>query len=146
MTPEFLFRAGSEVAVVGWLALILAGNVPFVRALLCKLVLPGLIASAYTAIVCTHWSGHQGGFDSIQAVQQLFGDPWLLTAGWLHYLAFDLFVGGWQVRDAQRSSISRWLTLPCLVGTFLFGPAGFLLYLLLKAVHTRAIKQRTSIS
>ena len=49
--------------------------------------------------------------------------------GWTHYLAFDLFIGGWEVRDAQSRGISHLLVVPALVLTFLFGPAGLLLYL-----------------
>jgi hypothetical protein len=62
-------------------------------------------------------------------VRALFENPWLLLAGWTHYLAFDLFIGGWEVRDAQRRGIPHLLVVPALVLTFLFGPAGLLLYL-----------------
>ena len=44
-----------------------------------------------------------GGFSSLSDVATLFGNPWLLLAGWTHYLAFDLFVGSWEVRDARGS-------------------------------------------
>jgi hypothetical protein len=56
-----------------------------------------------------------------------------LLAGWIHYLAFDLFTGAWEARDARRLRISRWLVAPCLLLTFLFGPLGLGLYLLLRA-------------
>lgn len=59
----------------------------------------------------------------------LFADPWMLLAGWIHYLAFDLFVGGWEVRDAQQRGIPHLLVVPALVLTFMFGPAGLLVYL-----------------
>ena len=55
-----------------------------------------------------------------------------LLAGWLHYLAFDLFTGSWEARDAVRLGISRWLAAPCLLLTFLLGPVGLGLYLLLR--------------
>jgi hypothetical protein len=144
MTPEFVFRTGNEAAIVGWLALILAGRFRIVSSVLCKYILPVMIAFVYGVLVVTHWKGHQGGFDSVTSVHKLFDDPWLLTAGWLHYLASDLFVGAWEVRDAQRSGISHWLVVPCLVMTFLFGPIGFLVFLLLKAVMagTDVAKQR----
>ena len=64
-------------------------------------------------------------------MRTLFENPWLLLAGWAHYLAFDLFIGGWEVRDAQRRGIPHLLVVPALVLTFLFGPAGLLLYLLI---------------
>jgi ABA4-like protein len=56
-----------------------------------------------------------------------------LLAGWTHYLAFDLFIGGWEVRDAQARGIPHLLVVPALVLTFLFGPAGLLLYLAIRS-------------
>jgi hypothetical protein len=57
---------------------------------------------------------------------------WALLAGWTHYLAFDLFIGGWEVRDAQRRGIPHLLIVPALVLTFLLGPAGLLFYLAIR--------------
>ena len=91
-------------------------------------VIPLILAGAYAAILATHWSGHRGGFSSLAAVAELFADPWLLLAGWVHYLAFDLFLGAWEVRDAARSGVPHWLVVPCLMLTFLVGPVGFLTY------------------
>ena len=48
----------------------------------------------------------EGGFSSLAAVSTLFADPWVLLAGWTHYLAFDLFIGGWEVRDARQRGVS----------------------------------------
>lgn len=59
----------------------------------------------------------------------LFRDPWLLLAGWVHYLAFDLFVGAWEAADARTRGVPHAAVLPCLVLTFLLGLAGFLPYL-----------------
>ena len=58
----------------------------------------------------------------------------MLLAGWIHYLAFDLLIGRWQVDQslaAPNKRSLRWLTLPSLIATFMFGPAGLLLFLLL---------------
>jgi hypothetical protein len=67
-------------------------------------------------------------------VSALFSNPWVLLAGWTHYLAFDLFIGGWEVRDAQRRGIPHLFIVPALVLTFLFGPAGLLLYLAIRSL------------
>ena len=84
-------------------------------------------------IIATRFAGSAGGFASLAAVATLFSNPWLLLAGWTHYLAFDLFVGSWEVRDARERGIPHLCVLPCLALTFLFGPAGWLLYLALRA-------------
>jgi hypothetical protein len=91
------------------------------------------------ALIAARWAGAEGGFSSLEDVRRLFADPYLLLAGWVHYLAFDLFVGAWEVRDAQRLGIPHLLVVPCLVLTFLFGPAGLLLYGIVRAVRTRRI-------
>ena len=65
----------------------------------------------------------------------LFTSPEIALAGWIHYLAFDLFVGAWEVRTARREGIAFLLVLPCLALTFLFGPAGFLVFSMLRAAR-----------
>ena len=72
-------------------------------------------------------------------MHSLFANPWLLLAGWVHYLAFDLFIGAWQVRDAKRTGLSHLLVVPCLVLTFLFGPIGLLLYLALRVILSKGL-------
>ena len=57
----------------------------------------------------------------------------------IHYLAFDLFIGCWVVRDARRHDISIVLIIPALVLTFMFGPVGLLAYLLIRFVRTRSV-------
>jgi ABA DEFICIENT 4-like len=90
------------------------------------------LAVVYVALVASTLPWSEGGFSSLAAVSALFRDPWVLLAGWTHYLAFDLFIGGWEVRDANASGIPHLLVVPALVLTFLFGPAGFLLYLAIR--------------
>jgi hypothetical protein len=97
--------------------------------------IPLVLSGGYAAIVLAHWSAGQGGFDSLESVDKLFESRWLLLAGWVHYLAFDLLVGAWQLRTARRERIAHLMLLPCLLATFLFGPAGYLLFQLLRAAH-----------
>ena len=78
-----------------------------------------------------------GGFGSLDAVTLLFQNRWALLAGWIHYLAFDLFVGTWIVRDAADRHIFHPILVPFLVLTFMLGPAGLLGYLLLRGRLTR---------
>ena len=53
----------------------------------------------------------------------------------MHYLAFDLLIGTWEVRDAQERGIPHVFVVPCLFLTFMFGPAGWLLYLTLRSAY-----------
>jgi hypothetical protein len=65
----------------------------------------------------------------LAGVATLFSNPWLLVAGWLHYLAFDLLIGTWEARDARERGVPHLLLVVCLFATLMFGPAGWLLYL-----------------
>ena len=141
MNADLLFRLCSSVALAGWVALVFTG--PFPRAsrivsyVVTGLLVPALLGGVYLAIILTHWGGHRGGFNTLSEVMLLFTDPWLVLAGWVHYLAFDLFIGSWQVRDARRNGVSFWFVVPCLFLTFMFGPIGLLLYLAVVGAKTR---------
>jgi hypothetical protein len=76
----------------------------------------------------------KGGFFTLEGVMRLFKSPRVVLAGWIHYLAFDLMVGLYIVTDAASRGISHLWLLPALCLTLLFGPAGLLLYLGLRAV------------
>jgi hypothetical protein len=65
----------------------------------------------------------------------LFQSPWMLLAGWVHYLAFDLFVGAWIARDAENHGVSRWLVIPVMPVTLLFGPMGLVAWLIIRLAH-----------
>lgn len=97
-----------------------------------------LLGCAYVLAFWFAWPfPEEGSFSSLEGVMTFFQDPWLATAGWIHYLAFDLFVGAWELRDAQRRGINHLLVVPCLVITFLAGPAGLLLYFIVRGVSKR---------
>ena len=94
-----------------------------------------LFSLAYVWLVVRHWG--PGGFGSLAQVEALFGVRELLLAGWLHYLAFDLFVGGWIATRAAELRLSSWLLVPMLALTFMFGPAGLLAYAVVRAARFR---------
>lgn len=135
MTPDQIFTAANAVALLSWLLLALLPGRRWVTNVVTGTAVPALLAALYIAIVATQWGGSPGGFSSLPAVALLFDNRWLLLAGWIHYLAFDLLVGNWEARDARDRGIPHGLVLPCLALTFLFGPAGWLLYLGLRSVR-----------
>ena len=132
MTPEQLFSISNLLAMCGWLVLLVAPRWTRGPALISGVAIPGVLGVIYVALIATHFGSSEGGFSSLAEVQALFANPWLLLAGWIHYLAFDLFIGAWETRDAMKHGVSRWLLAPCLILTFLFGPTGLLLYLALR--------------
>ena len=61
-------------------------------------------------------------------------------SGWVHYLAFDLFVGCWEMQDSHKHQIPHAVVVPCLLFTFLLGPVGLVGYLLVRWVTARQWK------
>jgi hypothetical protein len=121
------------IAIAGWALLVLFPKKAWAVDLVAGRAIPGLLAAVYATIVALNWGGSEGGFSSLEEVSTLFANAWILLAGWVHYLAFDLFVGSWEVRDAKERGIHHLLVVPCLLLTFLFGPAGWLLYVGLRS-------------
>ena len=72
------------------------------------------------------------GFSTLLAVGVLFSNLWLLLAGWIHCLAFDLLVSSWNYRT-RENEIPHWTIVSCPVLTFLFGPAEWLLYTIVRS-------------
>jgi len=128
MTPDAVFSVANTLAMLSWVLLIFLPRMRWVTHTITSLVVPGLFAIAYIVLIAWRFPGASGGFSTLPDVAALFSDPWLLLAGWIHYLAFDLLVGSWEVRDAQARGISHLLVIPCLLLTFMFGPAGWLIY------------------
>lgn len=71
---------------------------------------------------------------SVARAMALLGTPEGATIGWIHMVAFDLFVGRWIYFDSQQRRISAWFVSPLLFVTFMLGPLGFLCYFCLRTV------------
>lgn len=138
-TPEQIFSIANGAAALAWLLLAVLPRRRWVTNVVTSTVVPAGFALAYVLIVFTQFLGAPGSFSSLSGVQILFRSPWLLLAGWLHYLAFDLLVGAWEVRDANERGIPRFIVVPCLFLTFMFGPMGWLLYRVVSASRARAL-------
>jgi hypothetical protein len=128
MAPEQIFSAVNAFALVTWVLLALFPRRGLVTNVIAGTAVPAGLAATYTVILAATWTSSGGGFSSLAGVAALFTNPWVLLAGWIHYLAFDLLVGAWEVRDARERGVPHAFVLPCLALTFLFGPAGWLLY------------------
>jgi hypothetical protein len=132
MNPETVFSIANSAALAGWILIVFAPRWTWTRKIVLSGAIPLLLAVAYLILIVLFFGAADGGFGSLADVMRLFTNPWATLAGWIHYLAFDLFVGSWEVEDAQARGISHWFVIPCLVLTFLLGPIGFLLYHILR--------------
>lgn len=134
MTNDSIFSVANLAAMAGWLLLALA---PLRRGpiILAARVVGGVLALAYTGFILAALSG--GGpmdFTKLDGLASSFSNPSVMLVGWIHYLAFDLWVGAWEAEVAPRWGVPHWALLPCLFLTFMFGPMGLLMFLIVAGV------------
>ena len=146
MNLEQIFSAMSLLAMVGWLCLAFA---PLRRPMLIAAarVIASVLALAYVILIyrgLTAPGGPEGGgFDSLAKVMILLSAPATMLPAWIHYLCFDLWVGTWEAEDAPKAGVPHWLLIPVMFGTFMYGPAGLLAYLVIRTIAGR-MKPKTA--
>jgi len=143
MSLEYLFSSASTIAMLGWVILIF---LPRRWALLNRipaLFIPVLLSVLYSYLIARYFFSAEGGFDTLANVQQLFTYPEAALAGWVHFLAFDLFIGGIIAKQADEFGLSRLLQVPILLLTFMFGPLGFLFFSIIKPLMQRFTLQKS---
>lgn len=132
MKAEQIFSIANLIAMISWLILAVAPRWIITRKIILSGVIPLFLSIAYLILIIMFFGSAEGSFSSLAGVMKLFTNEWTVLAGWIHYLAFDLFVGTWEVKDAQTKKISHWFVIPCLFLTFMLGPIGFLAYSILR--------------
>lgn len=136
LDPQLAFSLTGPLVMAGWAGLLLSLFIKSARAIAwpaAQYAVPMILAVAYVLLIRAGFEEAKGGgYGSIEEIRALFASDSALVAGWLHYLAFDLFVGTWIVREGVEHKLHPLLILPCLPLTFLFGPAGLLLFLILR--------------
>ena len=137
-----IFKVSSAIAMAGWLLLVVLPNWQYSQFIVVGIIVT-LLSFIYTYLIIfgkRHDApGYKssGNFSSLQGVMDLFKSPRAVLAGWIHYLAFDLFIGLFIVSNGAHYNISHWLLVPCLLLTLMFGPAGLLLYLMIRFAVTQ---------
>jgi hypothetical protein len=134
-----MFSICSTLVMPFWLLLIVAPGWEWTQRLVHSVLIPGILGFVYVFIFATNSEMPEGAsFNSLDGVMALFTSPSSVLAGWVHYLAFDLFVGAWEVRDSQRHGLPHLLVVPCVLLTLMLGPAGLLCYSILRGVMRKS--------
>ncbi len=119
--------------------------VPFLKVtdtLVHSVLAPIVLGVTYTWLLANVMGGvvhmpEGAGFASLDALVKTFSVKEAVVAGWAHYIVFDLFVGAWIARDAQRIGLNQFIVAPSLLLTFVAGPIGLLSYILLRGIAGR---------
>jgi hypothetical protein len=140
MSTDTLFLICNYAVLPAWLLLAVLPHHRFTQLVVHAIWVPLILGPVYIwALFFGPPPAEGAGFGSLAGVMLLFTSPMAVLGGWIHYLVFDLFIGAWIVRDARRQGINHWLTVPFLFVTLMAGPAGLMLYLLLRLGMKRTV-------
>jgi hypothetical protein len=137
MTPDQIFSLSNNLAMLGWLLLLIVPNWKWTAKIIIGVIITILAVLYITFIVQAMNPQDMSSFGSLEGIMQLFTNKKAVLAGWLHYLAFDLMVGIFIVNDGAKNKINRFILVPCLLLTFMLGPTGLLLYLIIRMIRTK---------
>ncbi|MEM9488531.1 MAG: ABA4-like family protein [Myxococcota bacterium] len=138
MDPHLTFTICNYAVLPAWLLLLVAPHKAITQRLVHALWIPALLTLVYTTMLLGGPEAPEGAsFSSLEGVMLFFTMPHATLAGWVHFLAFDLFIGAWETRDARRRGIRHVYIAPCLFLTLMLGPIGLTLYLLLRLALRR---------
>lgn len=143
LTPELMFKLVNYSVLPFWALLVFLPHLKITDWLVHSVLAPVVLGVLYawlfaTATFAGHGLPEGANFSSLDGVAKVFSVKEALVAGWTHYLVFDLFIGAWEARDAQRVAMNHFVLIPCLVLTLLVGPIGLLLYLMIRGLTGRA--------
>ncbi len=139
MDSSTIYSIANTIILFPWLLMLIAPKWKWTHYILYSFAFPLLMGILYLTCMLLFWNTSTGDFSTLENLTQLFANKDLVLIGWLHYLAFDLFVGTWELRDAQKLGISHWVLVPCLFFTLMAGPIGLLFYLLLRWGKTKTV-------
>lgn len=134
---ELLFRASNVLVLPIWVLMIFRPRSRWATRIIRSPWVSAAPAVLYVALVVPRLGaiGPAVSRPTLPGVEALLGSPAGSTIAWVHFLAFDLFVGRWVYLDSQERRVSPWLTAPVLFLTLILGPAGFLLYLVVRSTR-----------
>lgn len=133
MTPEQVFGLTGPPVLLGWAILVFGPRRFAWLNAVPRLLIPLGLSLLYAVLVLRFFAEPGGGYGSLAAVRQLFTSDWVLLAGWVHYLAFDLAIGAYLAGRMDKVGIGRIAQAPILLSTFLFGPVGFAIAIMTEA-------------
>lgn len=135
MTPDSIFLFVNMIALPMWILMIFLPKLKLTRFLIDFKIVPVLLTFIYAIyIVQDIVQGASFDFSTLESVKTLFTNDKALLAGWIHYLAFDLIVGMWILDKNKELEMHKLLIDFCLLATFMFGPLGFLLFMIFKTL------------
>src|SRR5258707_14282016 len=131
---DFIFRLSNVLVLPYWALMVLLPRWRWTARIMRSPFVSAAPAALYGALVLPRlgkiWPAVSR--PTLVGVVALLGSPAGASVAWVHFLAFDLFVGRWIHLDSQERGVSAWLMAPILFLTLMLGPVGFLFYLIVR--------------
>jgi hypothetical protein len=137
MSPDNLFSIVNGIALISWIVLIIFPFKPFTNKILLGVPIALLSLSYAFMVFNTLQLEDFQKFNTLEGITSLLSVPGAALVGWIHYLAFDLMTGLFIAHNAAKHGIRYALIIPCLILTFMLGPVGLLLYLIIRWAITK---------
>lgn len=138
MTLTAVFSIASMITMPMWILMIFLSKWKVTRFLIDFKIIPLALTFIYAIYIFQAIQiGGMMDFGSLKSVMALFTEENAVLAGWVHYLAFDLLIGMWMLDQNKELKINQLLIAPCLFLTFMLGPIGFLLFIIIKTVKQK---------
>ena len=138
MTPTAVFSIASMITMPMWILMIFLSKWKVTRFLIDFKIIPLALTFIYAIYIFQAiQTGGMMDFGSLKSVMALFTEENAVLAGWVHYLVFDLLIGMWMLDQNKELKINQLLIAPCLFLTFMLGPIGFLLFIIIKTVKQK---------
>ena len=136
-TTELLFTIANSAILLAWLPLLFAPKWSLTKQMLAFPYVPFILSFLYLYFLLYDGCLAEADFSSLAGILELYRNatPEAAAAGWMHYLAFDYWVGCWMLRDAQNKNIPHLLIVLPLLCTFMLGPVGILLYVVFTQIR-----------
>ena len=90
-------------------------------------------------IVGYDFDGNFSLYLGLNELSRLFEDHLYIMIFWTHFIAINLFIGGWIVKDSQKFLINKVLLALPLILTYLTGPLGLFLYWIIRIFYAKRI-------
>tara|TARA_B100000989_G_scaffold216517_1_gene164879 strand:- start:697 stop:1170 length:474 start_codon:yes stop_codon:yes gene_type:complete len=75
----------------------------------------------------------------LENLSVLFSNNLYLMVFWIHFIAINLFTGGWIVKDSQKFAINKIILIVPLIITYLIGPIGLFIYWLIRIFYAKSV-------
>lgn len=142
MTTALLFTLANTSILLFWFCLIALPKTKITSTLISYPYVPLILSLFYLYFIGQGSGLEDVDFSSLDGILSLYKNstPEMAAAGWMHYLAFDFWVGAGLLRESKRKHLPHWLMILPLVTTFMLGPVGLLLYSLFSWVYGKVRK------